>query len=321
MQVSAVVPNWNGRQYLETLLASMGGQPFGEIIVVDNGSQDGSADWAESQGARVIRFDQNRGFAAAVNAGVAAATGQLVAILNNDVRLHPAWLQRLLDALGSGYALACGKVLSAAEPDTLDASFDAVCRGGTAWRCGSGRKDGPVWNVARPVQCAPMTAVLIRADVFRSVGGLDEIYESYLEDVDFGLRCAVQGHRGVYVPEALAWHVGSGTLGPWNPRTIRQIARNQVFLVARHYSAALLARFGWHVLVAQLLWGAVAIKNRRGRVWLFGKLEGLRGFRAVRRAGSPRMEQVLGEGERTIRELQADGGMDLYWRLYFALTR
>jgi GT2 family glycosyltransferase len=321
MPVSAIIPNWNGLRYLQPLFDSMAGQPFNEVIVVDNGSTDGSPEWAESRGARVIRFPENRGFAAAVNAGVARASGDIVAILNNDVRLHSDWLQQLLDAMGDGHALACGKVLSTADPASIDATFDAVCRGGTAWRCGNGRNDAPSWNHGRPVQFAPLTAVLIRTDVFRAVGGLDEIYESYLEDVDFGLRCAAFGHSGIYVPEAVAWHVGSGTLGRWNARTVRQIARNQVFLVARHYPTPLLGRFAWRILVAQLLWGAIAVKNRRGLVWLFGKVEGLRRFRDVRRSGWAGVEAVLADSELMIRSIQAETGTDLYWRLYFALTR
>ena len=321
MPVTAIIPNWNGLRYLQPLFDSMAGQPFSEVIVVDNGSADGSAEWAESRGARVIRFPENRGFAAAVNAGVASASGDIVAILNNDVHLHPGWLQHLLDAMGHGHALACGKVLSTADPDSIDATFDAVCRGGTAWRCGNGRRNGATWNQTRPVQFPPLTAVLIRTAVFRAVGGLDEVYESYLEDVDFGLRCAALGHSGIYVPEAVAWHVGSGTLGRWNERTVRQIARNQVFLIARHYPTSLLRGFAWRILVAHLLWGAIAIRNRRGLVWLFGKVEGLRRFREVRRSGWAGVEAVLAESEQTIRSLQAETGTDLYWRLYFALTR
>lgn len=321
MRVSAVIPNWNGLHFLEPLFESMAGQSFDEVIVVDNGSTDRSAEWAASQGAHVIRFECNRGFAVAVNSGVARAQGDAVAILNNDVRLHPQWLQRMLDALASGNALACGKVLNATATHRVDGTFDAVCRGGTAWRCGHGRQDGPLWNTARPVRFVPLTAVLVKTDVFRQVGGLDEVYESYLEDIDFGLRCASNGYAGVYVPEAVAWHAGSGTLGAWNARTVRQIARNQIFFVARHYPPALVRKFAWRIAVAHLLWGAVAAKNFRGLAWLFGKLDGLRGFRKLRQSGWNGIEQVLTESEQTIRTLQKETGTDLYWRLYFALTR
>ena len=79
--------------------------------------------------------------------------------------------------------------------------------------------------------------MLYRAEVFRQVGLLEESFESYLEDVDFGLRCAAQRITGRYVPDARAVHVGSAALGRWHPETVRRIARNQLLLVARHYSA------------------------------------------------------------------------------------
>lgn len=322
MRVSAVIPNWNGLHYLRPLFADLAAQtrPPDEIVVVDNGSADGSAEWAEDQGARVVRFPSNRGFAAAVNAGADNASGEVIAVLNNDVRLDPAWLQRLLDALRGPAALACSKVLSANEKDQIDGTFDAVCLGGTAWRCGSGLADGPLWSRPRVIQFAPMTAMVVRAEVFREAGGLDEAFESYLEDVDFGLRCAALGHPGVYVPDAVARHVGSGTLGRWNPRTVRQISRNQVFLLARHYPEGLLWRYGWRILWAHALWGAVAAKNGCGWVWLKGKVEGLRRWKAIRRPGWPEVELVLGESERLIRQLQREAGADWYWRMYFTLT-
>jgi GT2 family glycosyltransferase len=321
MQVTAVIPNWNGMHYLPSLFESLDGQDFAELLVVDNGSTDGSAQWAEEHGARVLRFEKNRGFAAAVNAGVSAATGDAVAILNNDVRLHRDWLRHLKHAIESRYGVACGKIFSESAPSRLDAAFDAVSRAGTALRCGHGQADGPLWNTTRTVQFVPLTAALLRTDVFRSIGGLDELFESYLEDVDFGFRCASLGIRSVYVPEAMAWHVGSGTLGRWNSRTVRQISRNQVYLLSRHYPSDVLRAWWWRIIVGQVLWGAVAARNFRTLVWLFGKLEGLRYFNATRRAGWPGVAQLLTESESTIREVQARTETDLYWRLYFALTR
>ena len=85
--------------------------------------------------------------------------------------------------------------------------------------------------------------MLYRAEVFRQVGLLEESFESYLEDADFGLRCALQGITGRYVPEAQAVHLGSAALGRWHPETVRRISRNQLFLAARHYSV----RYVWPV--------------------------------------------------------------------------
>jgi hypothetical protein len=156
--------------------------------------------------------------------------------------------------------------------------------------------------------------VLYRAEVFRQAGLLEESFESYLEDVDFGLRCAARRITGRYVPEARAVHLGSAALGRWHPDTVRRIARNQLLLTARHYSV----RHLWPVLVAQLLWGAVALRHGRGLAWASGTFQGLRRFSAARTPGGDRelLDQVLRANEQFIRS----ASQDTYWKLYFLLT-
>jgi GT2 family glycosyltransferase len=322
MQVTAVIPNWNGAGRLEHVLEDLRSQtlPVMKTIVVDNGSKDDSPANAERAGASVLRFESNRGFTVAVNRGVAESQTELVAILNNDVRLTPEWLSRLHDALDQSSApFATGKLLTLGQPELLDGSFDAICRGACAWRCGQGRRDGPVWSQPRQISFPPFTAVVMRRDFFLSMNGLDERLGTHLEDVDFGLRCASKGHTGNYVPEAVAYHHGSSTLGRWSPTTVRQIARNQVLLVAKHYPTSLVIQFGWAIAVAQLLWGLVALRHGAGIAWLLGKADGLRMFASFRRVGE-RIAPVLGSSESEIRELQRRTGWDWYWRLYFALT-
>lgn len=323
MRVSIVIPNWNGRSHLERLLPSIFNQtaPPSELLVVDNGSTDGSAEWAAAAGATLIRFSHNAGFARAVNTGIDKALGDAVAVLNNDVVLRPDWLERTSAALTVNHrSFIVGKLLRAADPRQLDGSFDLLCRGGAAWRAGHGRHDGPRWSEGRPIQFPPFTAVLIRRADFLSVGGLDEDYGSYLEDVDFGFRCASSGYTGWYSPDAIATHEGSATLGRWHSKTVRQIARNQVLLVARHYPRDLLLRFGWPIAIAQLLWGVVALKHGAAGPWLLGKIDAVRAFSSWRRRGTQHLSTVLETSERELRALQAESGQDWFWRIYFALT-
>jgi GT2 family glycosyltransferase len=323
MRVAAVIPNWNGASLLRDLLPTIAAQtrPFDDVLVVDNGSTDDSVAFAEQWGAKVLQLGRNRGFAAAVNAGVANSDADAVAILNNDVKLRPDWLtvsaSRIADP---AFTFVTGKVLSDADPSRIDASFDALCRGACALRCGAGRPDGPYWSRERRVQFAPFTAILIRRAIYQEVGGLDEAFESYLEDVEFGLRCASRRYTGLYEPRAVAMHRGSATLGAWNPTTVRNIARNQVLLVARHYNGPALLRFGWPIAVSQALWGVVALRHGTGAAWIGGKLDGLRKFRLCRGAGHPRMPEILRASERTLQDVQAATGFDWYWRLYLALT-
>lgn len=321
--VTAVIPTWNRRSLVETLIGRLRAQtlPPGEIVVVDNGSSDGSAEAAERCGARVIRMGINAGFSRAVNRGIESCRTEWIALINNDVEPAPDWLKRLVETAERRRAwFATGKVLDAAERDRIDGTYDLVCRSACAWRAGSGVRDGAEFALERLISIAPATAALFRSALFHKLGLFDERFGSYLEDVDLGIRCALAGCEGVYVPDALAWHAGSATLGRWNPEVVRLIARNQVLLVARHYPGRAAARFLWPVIVGQGLWGLLAVRHGTGWAWLCGKAEGLRLFRRFRGHGSPALAGVLESGERDIRTLQARIGADLYWKMYFLLT-
>jgi len=329
MSVTAIVPVWNGRELLERLFASLDSQtaPAAEVLAVDNGSTDGAAELARRRGARVITMGRNAGFARAVNRGIRESRGEWIAVLNSDVELAPDYFATLRAAASAQNAwFATGKILSAGSNSRMDAAFDLVCRGGSAWRAGSGKEDGPAFSGRRPIWSAPWTAALFRAELFQRTGLLEESFESYLEDVEFGLRCARRGCSGLYEPAAVAWHRGSAALGGWHAETVRRISRNQVWLLARHYPAALLRRHWWPILVAQALWGGVALRHGAGFAWLRGKWQGMRGCRAARTGleywSDPRgLDDLLNANERAIYEMQSAAGFDLYWRVYFLLAR
>jgi GT2 family glycosyltransferase len=318
--VSAVIPNWNKADLLARVLADLARQtrPVERIIVIDNASTDASVKVAEAAGASVIHLSRNRGFAYAVNRGIEACATDWVLILNNDVTFEAGWLAKLIATADAGGTwFAAGKLRSASHPYLLDGTFDAVSRAATSWRCGNGRPDGPVWSAVRQIAFAPLTATLVRRELFDRVGLLDESFESYLEDVDFGLRCAGGHYLGVYVPSAVADHAGSGTLGAWHKATVRRIARNQILLVRKHFGGAP----RWPVMAGQLLWGLVALRHGAGLAWLRGRVEGRRieGPPAVQDWSAIR--DAVERSESEIRELQKATGYDLYWRLYFAMVR
>jgi len=313
MTISAIVPVWNGRDLLARLLDSLDRQTLRacEVLAIDNGSTDGAPDLARSRGARVIAMGRNAGFAAAVNRGIGEAKSDSLVILNTDVELAPDYLERLAAAAAP---FATGRVLS--PSGLLDATFDLTCRAATTWRAGNGMPDGPPFDTARDIESPPWTAALFRADVFDRAGLLDEAFESYLEDADFGLRCAALGIRGRYIPEARAVHVGSASLGRWHPETVRRIARNQLFLAARHPAVGC----SWPLFVGQTLWIALALRHGAGIAALRGKWEGLRRFSAMRKQAAPYdpaiLRVILRSNEEFIRQTSAE----TYWRLYFLLT-
>jgi GT2 family glycosyltransferase len=319
--VTVVIPHWNRADLLEQILKHLRAQtyPITEILVVDNGSSDRSAEVASRAGARLIRLGRNRGFAPAVNRGIREARSVWVAVMNNDVTVGPEWLGVIVERAASKEAwFAVGKVFSAERDGEIDAAWDAIARSGAALRCGHGCPDGPLWSEARVSHFVPFTAVLFRRALFERVGFLDEQFESYLEDVDFGLRCAAAGLAGAYEPDAVAFHIGSATLGAWHPATVRRIARNQALIAAKHL------RGGprWPVMAGQLLWGLVAVRHARGFAYIRGKIEGLRLARGIASVtGWGKVGDILTDSEQQIRRLQQLTGFDWYWKMYFALVR
>jgi len=316
MNLTAIVPVWNGRDLLARLLTSLEAQtqPASEVVVMDNGSTDGAPEMARERGARVIGMGRNAGFAPAVNRGIRECGGEWIAVLNSDVELAPDYFETLMS---TGAPFATGKILMADAPERIDATFDAVCRGGVAWRVGHGFLDGPAFSQRRPIWSPPWTAVLFRAEVFERVGLLNEAFESYYEDVEFGLRCAEQGISGLYVPEAVAWHRGSAALGRWHPEVVRRIARNQCYLVALHFSI----HEAWQILVAQGLWGLIAVRHGACWAWLRGKLQGIRAAGLLSKNAATLADDLLLTEERILYETQQATGFDWYWRLYFLLTQ
>lgn len=313
MSVRVVIPTWNRRDLVLQLIANLSQQtqPAAEIVVVDNGSTDGTAE-ALPASVRLIRFDSNLGFAKAVNAGAAHSTTDWIAILNNDVTLEPNWLAQLT---ATGAAFAAGLVRQANDPAKVDGTFDLLSRGGTAWRAGHGE---PVHNYEQPrdILLPSFTAILIRTSVFQALGGLDEQFGSYYEDVDFGLRAALAGHSGRYEPAAVAYHQGSATLGAWHPDTVRLISRNQLLLVRKHFP---FWQFACPIVVAQGLWGLVAARHGHLRAWLRGKWQGAWLPLLTPPRKHPRLEEVIHACERELRTLEAPSRSP-YWRWYFRLA-
>lgn len=326
--LTIVIPTWNRRDLLARCLAAVREGEAAQLLVVDNGSQDDSATYAEAQGAQVLRLPVNLGFAAAVNAALHTVKTPWVAILNNDVEVEPGYFTALQQAaMQSGAGWATGKILNAQQRDLLDATIDAVSRAGCPWRVGHGRQDRAAagWLGPGAARLAPLTAALFRSEVFDRIGLLDERFESYLEDVDFGLRAALAGVTGCYVDTARAYHLGSATLGPWHGDTARRLSRNQLWLIAKHFPAGWVSRYGWAVLVGQALWILVAFRHGAGWPALRGKWEALRSYREIRGEGPPansteRLAALLEESEQEIEAAQRATGWDSYWKWYFRLT-
>jgi GT2 family glycosyltransferase len=152
------------------------------------------------------------------------------------------------------------------------------------------------------------------------VGSLDEFFGSYMEDVEFGLRCALGGYAGAYVPAAVAFHQGSATLGRWTADSVWRISRNQVLLATKHFAG----QPRLPMVIGQVLWGLVALRHGCGWAFLRGKIAGWKDRRHFGPGDAPangkkRLRAIVEASENEIIELGRPTGLDSYWRAYFWL--
>jgi GT2 family glycosyltransferase len=318
--VTVIIPSFNAASLVQLVLENLRAQTIlpAEIIVIDNGSEDETAAVVRANGGSLIPLTANHGFAAAVNEGIEAARSDWLLILNNDVELRPDWLEKVLNAVEESSAyFAVGKLLQKRNPRRLDGTWDLISRAGCAWRCGWNAPDGDLWNSRRRIDMASLTAMLIRKDVFQRIGTLDTRYESYYEDVDFGLRCALAGYAGVYEPEAVGWHIGSATVGL--SRSTYLVSKNQV-LLAKKFG---LARLGlWNVVCGQGLYTLARLPHRTFGAALRGKWNGIKeaGHRPTENVDLEHLTAVLLRSEKQLLDVQRTVGFDLSWKLYSQLA-
>lgn len=256
--VTVVVPVWNSGRWLPGCLESLGHQTWRDfsLVLVDNGSTDGAVVSALKQSSlpvTVITFAENRGFAAAANAGIAAASSRYVALLNVDTRAEPGWLAELVpvmeDAPPDVGALASAMVRMDA-PDRIDDAGDVFSWYGSAIKRGHGR---PVDEFQRREEVFSVCAgaALYRKTFLDHVGGFDEHYTSYLEDVDLCLRGRILGYRYLYVPTARVLHQGHGS-GIVGARYVFLMTRNRLMTILKNVPARLLVRHLHQLLYGQL---------------------------------------------------------------------
>ncbi len=270
--ISVVVVSWNRRELLQACLESLARQNHRsfEIIVVDNGSNDGTAalveKLAESYPAplRLIVNSANRGFCAANNQGFAASQSELVALLNNDAEADPggsrSWKRviRLYDDVG----MAASKIVVWEDPGKIDKCGHLIYPDGQNRGRGSGQRDQGQFEHLEEVLWPDGCAAMYRRAMLEDVGGFDEEFFAYADDAELGLRGRIAGWRCFYAPKAVVRHHRGATLGIGSARRITLIERNRVLLVMKLFPWNLLWANGAYYLarIAAGLWAA--LRNR-----------------------------------------------------------
>ncbi len=244
--VSVLIVNFNGGDYPAQALASLAAQTFRdyEVIVVDNDSTDGSADTLTGEGLpafRLMRLDENTGFARGNNLAAKAASGEWIALLNPDARAEPDWLATLVQACHDHPQVAhfASAQYAAELPGTLDGAGDNYLLFGIPWRGGFGR---PVSDLPEKGWCfSPCGAgAFLRKDVFDQLGGFDERFFCFCEDVDLGFRMQRMGLDCLFLPDAVIHHVGGALSSKVNEFAMFHGTRNRLWTYFKNMPPVLL---------------------------------------------------------------------------------
>jgi GT2 family glycosyltransferase len=250
-EVALVVLNYNGRALLDECLSSLARLTLpADVVVIDNGSTDGSVEYVRQgyPAVRVIDHGQNLEFARGYNAGLAQVPNPWIALINNDASLQPGWLEHLLAAAAKNprAAILGGKLLfppAAGQPRILQSAGASFTEGGAGFEIGWGEPDRGQYEHARPVGAISGAAMLVRHAVFDELGGFDAGYGTYLEDVDLCWRAWLRGHTVEYVPAAVANHRYGGTIGGRaSLYRIRLTQRNRLVTALKNLAVASLPR-------------------------------------------------------------------------------
>lgn len=235
-EVSVVIPNFNGMAYLDGVLSSLERQTIRnfEVILVDNGSTDGSCAFvsAEYPWVHMIQLPENYGFSRAVNEGIRAARSPYVLLLNNDTEAEPDFLEEMVAALRRHKkAFSCqAKMIHLHDRDKMDDAGNYYCALGWAFARGKG-KDISHYDREQKIFSTCAGAAIYRKKFIDRIGDFDEEHFAYLEDLDIGYRARICGYQNWYAPKAKVYHVGSGTSGSrYNSFKVRLAARNNVYL-------------------------------------------------------------------------------------------
>ncbi|MDO4261324.1 MAG: glycosyltransferase family 2 protein [Eubacteriales bacterium] len=242
--VAIVIPNYNGIAYLDACLRSVSGQTDVrmEIIVVDNGSTDGSRQFIEEHypACILVCLDRNYGFCRAVNEGISRARSPYVILLNNDTEVLPGFAAGLVEAIRKDERrFSCAaRMLQYRERERLDSAGDFYCALGWGVARGKGKPKERYASGGR-IFSACAGAAIYRTEEVRRLGGFDEAHFAYLEDMDLGWRARIHGWYNWYAPEAQVLHVGSATSGSrYNRFKVLHSAGNNLYMIYKNMPPA-----------------------------------------------------------------------------------
>jgi len=286
LNVSVIIVTWNSGELIRKTLNALGKQtyPIHEVIVVDNASTDSSADGLEEYypDVKVVRLNQNIGFAAANNYAARLTSGDCkwLAMLNPDAFPEPDWLASLTDAIKKypEYKFFGSRLMKANQPSIIDGTGDINHISGLVWRDGHEKEANASMFKTKEIFSPCGAAALYNKEAFVEANGFDEDYFCYVEDVDLGFRLRLLGYRCLYVPESVVYHIGSATTSVGSDFSIYHGHRNLVWTYLKNMPGVLFWLFlPLHILLNLFIVIWFSLRGK-GFVILRSKLDALRGI-------------------------------------------
>ncbi len=241
--VSVIIVNYNGKHLLKTCLDSVFGQTYKhfEVILVDNGSHDGSGDFVEDHYPSVIlvRNKENTGYAIGNNIGIKHSQGKYIATLNNDTRVETFWLNYLVEAAEEdcNIGICSSKQLNFSDPGRIDSAGIGLRRGAYPFDRGRNEEDKGQYEEQVEVFGAPGASAFYRREMLDRVGLFDENYFAFQEELDLCWRARLYGWKCVYVPKAVVYHIGGATAGAGSKFLVYHMERNRLLTITKNYPA------------------------------------------------------------------------------------
>lgn len=255
-KVSVIVVNWNGQKFLEDCLVSLSRQTYAnrEIILIDNGSTDSSVSYVKEKfpSVKIIELRENTGFTGGNAAGLKAADGDFVALVNNDTRADERWLENLLQPMGKDarVGICASKVLFAGGAQ-INSAGDGLTTAAAGVNRGLGAPSA-LHDHPELVFGGCGAAVLYRRRMLEEIGFLDEDFFLYDEDTDLSFRAQLAGWRCVYVPAAVLQHKSNATSIKLSDTHVYYHTRNLEFVWTKNMPAGLMLRFAHHKLFQEI---------------------------------------------------------------------
>lgn len=285
-QLTVAIATYNGRELVQGVLESLTKQTLWEqihVVVVDDHSSDGVVEWLRGQWptVEVIAHERNFGVTRSLNDCLAAGTGDFVALLNNDVELEPDCLELLVRELEEhpNAAASSPKLLDYHHREYLDGAGDIYTWSGMAGRRGHGELDRGQYDRGEEVFGACAAVAVYRRSAVDAVGPFDPDFFAYLEDVDWSMRAILAGFVCRYQPLAVAYHMGSATLGEGPSEfNLYHIWRNGLWITAKNMPSGLILRHLPELIAGQVWHLITALRNKRLRTWVRAWADAIRGL-------------------------------------------